>query len=68
LGPIDCRPKKSVRPPDAGSKWRPLLRGLTKLNLKKAQIVDIQKAITTADVNNDKRFDFIEWRNNLRVY
>jgi len=40
---------------------------LSKLNLKKAQIVDIQKAITTADVNNDKRVDFIEWRNNLRV-
>lgn len=40
---------------------------LDKLNLKKAQIVDIQKAITTADVNNDKRVDFVEWRNNLRV-
>lgn len=40
---------------------------LNKLNLKKAQIVDIQKAITTADVNNDQQIDFIEWRNNLRA-
>jgi len=40
---------------------------LDKLNLKKAQIVDIQKAITTADINNDKRVDFIEWRNSLRA-
>ena len=25
------------------------------------------KAITTADINNDKRVDFIEWRNSLRA-
>lgn len=40
---------------------------LDKLNIKRAQIVDIQKAITTADLNNDNRIDFIEFRNNLRV-
>jgi polycystin 2 len=42
-------------------------RVLDKLNLKKAQIVDIQKAIVCSDVNNDKKIDFSEWRNNLRV-
>ena len=40
---------------------------LDKLNLKKAQIIDIQRAVTSADVNQDSQIDFIEWRNNLRV-
>ena len=26
-----------------------------------------KKAITTSDVNNDQKVDFIEWRNNLRA-
>ena len=41
-------------------------RVLDKLNVKRAQIIDIQKAITTADINQDNRIDYIEFRNNLR--
>ena len=40
---------------------------LDKMNLKQAQIIDIHKAITTADTNGDNKIDFVEWRNNLRV-
>ena len=40
---------------------------MDKLNLKRAQIIDIQKAITIADLNNDRRIDFVEFRNSLRV-
>ena len=40
---------------------------MDKLNLKRAQIIDIQKAITIADINNDRRIDFVEFRNSLRV-
>jgi hypothetical protein len=40
---------------------------MDKLHLKRAQIIDIQKAITCADLNKDNRIDFIEWRNSLRV-
>lgn len=40
---------------------------LDKLNLKRAHIVDIHQAVTSADLNQDKKIDFIEWRNNLRV-
>jgi len=39
---------------------------LTKMNIKQNQILDIQKAITTADANGDKEIDYVEWRNNLR--
>lgn len=42
-------------------------RIMDKLNLKRAHIVDIQQAVTSSDINQDKRIDFIEWRNNLRV-
>ena len=40
---------------------------LSKMNIRQNQILDIQKAITTADANGDKQIDYIEWRNNLRV-
>lgn len=40
---------------------------LTKLNLKQKKIVDIQNALTTADLNNDKQVDFDEWRQNLKM-
>jgi polycystin 2 len=40
---------------------------MDKLNLKRAQIIDIQKAITIADINNDRKIDFVEFRNSLRV-
>jgi polycystin 2 len=42
-------------------------RVMDKLNMKRAHIVDIQQAVTHADLNQDKKIDFIEWRNNLRV-
>jgi polycystin 2 len=41
-------------------------RVLDKLNVRRAQIIDIQKAITTADINGDNKVDYIEFRNNLR--
>ena len=40
---------------------------MDKLNLKRAQIIDIQKAVTVADINNDRKIDFVEFRNSLRV-
>lgn len=40
---------------------------LTKMNIKQAQILDIQKAIDTADANGDNQIDYIEWRNSLRA-
>lgn len=42
-------------------------RVMDKLNMKRSHIVDIQQAVTHADLNQDKKIDFIEWRNNLRV-
>ena len=42
-------------------------RVMDKLNLRQAQIIDIQKAITNADLNKDNKIDFVEWRNSLRV-
>ncbi len=40
---------------------------LEKYNLKKERIVDIQKALNTADFNNDQKIDFAELRMTLRV-
>ena len=42
-------------------------RVLDKLNIKRSQIIDIQKAVTSSDMNKDNIIDFVEWRNNLRV-
>ena len=39
-----------------------------KLNLKRDKIVDIQKAMKSADINNDKQLDFDEWRQDLKTY
>lgn len=39
---------------------------MDKLNFKRDKIVDIQKAITAADINGDKQLDFDEWRNELK--
>lgn len=39
---------------------------LNKMNIKQNQILDIQKAITTADTDGDNMIDYIEWRNSLR--
>ena len=40
---------------------------LDKLNLKRDKIVDIQKALKTADINQDQRLDFDEWRQDLKT-
>ncbi|KAL4239712.1 TRP-like ion channel Pkd2 [Mactra antiquata] len=40
---------------------------LTKLNFKHDKIVDIQKALHSADINNDKQVDFDEWRQDLKT-
>ena len=39
---------------------------MEKLNFKRDKIVDIQKALQTADINNDKQLDFDEWRKDLK--
>jgi len=39
---------------------------LDKLNFKRDKIVDIQKALQSADINNDKQLDFDEWRQDLK--
>ncbi|PAA74536.1 hypothetical protein BOX15_Mlig010261g2, partial [Macrostomum lignano] len=40
---------------------------LQKLNLKQEKILDIQSALKTADMNNDKQLDFEEWRSELKA-
>jgi hypothetical protein len=40
---------------------------LVKMNLRKDKIVDIQKAMESADINNDKTINFNEWKAELRV-
>ena len=40
---------------------------LDKLNFKRDKIVDIQKALQSADSNNDKQLDFDEWRLDLKT-
>jgi len=39
---------------------------LDKLNFKRDKIVDIQKALASADINQDKQVDFDEWRQDLK--
>ncbi|XP_041363051.1 polycystin-2-like isoform X2 [Gigantopelta aegis] len=39
---------------------------LDKLNWKRDKIVDIQKALQSADINQDKQLDFDEWRQDLK--
>lgn len=38
-----------------------------KLNFKRDKIVDIQKALKNADINQDKQLDFEEWRQDLKT-
>ena len=40
---------------------------MIKLNLKQSQIIDIQNAITIADINKVGKIEFVEFRNSLRV-
>jgi len=63
------------------SKWRIQLRGLccvavrqqrynnllNKLNIKRDKIAGMQSALTTADLNKDRRIDFEEWRHDLKM-
>ncbi|KAL8603587.1 hypothetical protein ACOMHN_022539 [Nucella lapillus] len=39
---------------------------LDKMNFKRDKIVDIQEALQTADINQDKQLDFDEWRQDLK--
>ena len=39
---------------------------LDKLNFKRDKIVDIQSALQSADINQDQRVDFDEWRQDLK--
>ncbi|EDO47023.1 predicted protein [Nematostella vectensis] len=39
---------------------------LNKLSFKREKILDIQKALKSADVNQDNKLDFEEWRANLK--
>lgn len=39
---------------------------LDKLSFKREKILDIQKALKSADVNQDNKLDFEEWRANLK--
>ncbi|XP_059178590.1 polycystin-2-like isoform X3 [Physella acuta] len=39
---------------------------LDKLNFKRDKIIDIQKALRSADINQDKQLDFDEWRQDLK--
>lgn len=40
---------------------------MTKLSFKREKIVDIQKALQTADTNQDNKLDFEEWRQELKI-
>ena len=40
---------------------------LDKYNIRRDRIVDIQKALNTADVNNDNKIDYDELRMTLKV-
>lgn len=40
---------------------------MSKLHLKKNKIIEIQKAMTSADANGDKTIDFDEWRHDLKM-
>lgn len=39
---------------------------LNKLSFKREKIIDIQKALKSADVNQDNKLDFEEWRATLK--
>ena len=39
---------------------------INKLSFKREKIIDIQKALKTADTNHDNKLDFGEWRATLK--
>lgn len=46
---------------------RGYMKMIDKLNFKRDKIVDIQKALHSADINDDKQLDFDEWRQDLKT-
>ena len=40
---------------------------MSKLSFKREKIVDIQKALQTADANQDNKLDYEEWRQELKL-
>ncbi len=40
---------------------------MNKISFKREKIVDIQKALQTADTNQDSKLDFEEWRQELKM-
>lgn len=46
---------------------RGYMKMVDKLNFKRDKIVDIQKALKSADINQDKQLDFDEWRQDLKT-
>ena len=41
---------------------------MTKLSFKREKIVDIQKALQSADANQDNQLDYEEWRQELKMW
>ncbi|KAK3090686.1 hypothetical protein FSP39_013743 [Pinctada imbricata] len=46
---------------------RGYMKMVEKLNFKRDKIVDIQKALQNADINQDQKLDFDEWRQDLKI-
>lgn len=40
---------------------------MDKLNLRRNKIIEIQRAIQSADANGDRVIDFEEWRHDLKM-
>ena len=38
---------------------------ITRMNIRKEKITDIQNALNSADDNNDEKVSFDEWKKNL---
>ena len=39
---------------------------MSKLNVKRDKIIDIQDALKSSDANQDKKIDFDEWRQEFK--
>ena len=48
--------------------WQRYNNLLNKLNIKRDKIAGMQSALTTADLNKDRRIDFEEWRHDLKMW
>jgi len=47
--------------------WQRYDNLMSKLNIKRDKIAGIQSALTTADLNKDRRIDFEEMRHDLKM-